>query len=106
LDGIDTDTDATLFSFRSTVDLTNRLDLGLMGRSLLTSGFGQVQWGLGLEAGFILANNLRLAAGYNVFGFSEDDLADTIATDHGFYFHIGLKFDEALFGIGEEQPTN
>ncbi len=106
LDGVDTDTDATLFSIRSTVDLSNRLDLGVMGRSLFTSGVGQAQWGLGLEAGFILANNLRLAAGYNLFGFSEDDLADTIATDHGFYFHIGLKFDERLFGIGEEQPTD
>jgi uncharacterized repeat protein (TIGR01451 family) len=105
LDGIDTDTDATLLSVRSTVDLTNRLDLGVMGRSLFTNGFGQAQWGLGLEAGFILANNLRLAAGYNLFGFSEDDLADTIATDHGLYFHVGLKFDERLFGIGQKQPT-
>jgi hypothetical protein len=45
----------------------------------------QAQWGLGLEPGFILA--------------------DTIATDHGFYFHVGLKFDERLFGIGQDRPT-
>ena len=50
-----------------------------------------------------MARNLRVGAGYNIFGFRDADLTGQNTTDRGFYLLIGWKFDEALFGV--DQPT-
>ncbi|NCG33896.1 MAG: hypothetical protein GWP44_13580 [Proteobacteria bacterium] len=88
----------TLLGVRATKDLTNRLDVGAVGRTL--SAGGARTFGLGLEAGLLFGGNLRLGVGYNVFGFSDADLGADEYTDHGFYVDFGLTFDERLFGLG------
>ena len=53
----------------------------------------------------MLAPNLRLAVGYNLFGFRDQDLTGEAYTDQGPYFHFGFKFDESMFGFGPPRST-
>ena len=48
---------------------------------------------------------MRLAAGYNVFGFRDDDMIGEERTDRGPYATFGLKFGEDLFGFGKPSPA-
>ncbi len=95
--GFDTNTQAHLAGARATLDVTDRWDVGAIGRVLMAGAIESAQWGLGGEVGVLLKDDLRLSAGYNVFGFDDGDLAATDQTDHGFYVQIGFKFDEGLF---------
>ncbi|MCI0435453.1 MAG: caspase family protein [Gemmatimonadetes bacterium] len=81
---------------RATLDLLWRFDLGGIGRALF-AGTGGTRFGLGAEAGVLLADNLRLSAGYNVFGFRDRELSAEEHTDRGFFIRLGFKFDEGLF---------
>ena len=106
--GFSTPTQAHLAGLRTTVDLTDRVDIGAIGRVLLSGAFESAQWGLGGKVGLTLRDQLRVSAGYNVFGFSDGDLSDVDQTDHGFYVQLGLTFDEGLFGwgAGERDPRS
>ncbi len=86
-----------LVAGRMLVDLNRRLDAGLTGRGMFSGGG---EYGIGGELGWLAARNLRVAAGYNVFGFHADDLDALGSTDHGFFVDLGFKFDQSLFGIG------
>jgi hypothetical protein len=88
---------AQLVSTRVLYDVTERWDAGVNG-SLLRAGTGARQYGLGLEVGRVLMDNLWLSAGYNLVGFSDQDLIDTDYTRRGFYLRLRYKFDEKLFG--------
>lgn len=92
---------AHLLGARGTLDVTDRLDLGLIGRALFANAHETVQFGVGAEVGLLLADNLRLAGGYNAFGFRDRELSQEEYTDRGFYLQLGFKFDETLFGHGE-----
>jgi hypothetical protein len=81
-------------------DLNANWDVGASARALLTLGQGRAQYGAGLEVGRTLRTNLRVAAGYNVFGFQDRDLVGQNYTDHGIYLWFGFKFDEELMGLG------
>lgn len=98
LDGFDFGGNSHLFGVRTTFDLAHYLDIGVVGRTLLAGAAAADQYGLGFEIGTVLTNDLRLAAGYNAFGFSDDNNLTDDATDHGFYLQLGFKFDESLFG--------
>ncbi|NNF04784.1 MAG: hypothetical protein HKN17_09985, partial [Rhodothermales bacterium] len=91
---------AHLVAVRLRHDLTHMIDIGATGRSLFDAGFESVTWGFGGEVGALVVDNLRVAAGYNVFGFRDEELSIDAQTDRGFHVHIGFKFDESLFGIG------
>jgi hypothetical protein len=41
--------------------------------------------------------NVRVAAGYNVFGFRDRDLRESAYTLRGAYVRFDFKFDESLF---------
>ena len=109
--GIISNTDVHLVGGRALADLTRWLDFGLTGRGLFSSNFASRQMGAGAELGFSLVKNLRLAAGYNVFGFRDDDMIGEERTDRGPYASFGLKLDEDLFGLvpraapAPESPT-
>jgi hypothetical protein len=96
--GVTTPLNAHLFSARGLVDISARWDAALTGSLLGSDGFRSRQYGLGAELGRRLATNLRLAIGYNLFGFRDDDLSGVSATTRGLYLDIGMKFDEGLFG--------
>ncbi len=95
--GFDTNTQAHLAGMRATLDVTERWDVGAIGRVLMAGALESAQWGLGGEVGLLLSNDLRVSVGYNVFGFNDGDLAGTDQTDRGLYVQIGFKFDEGLF---------
>ncbi len=83
---------------RGVFDLTKRVDAGLIGSMLFSNGMSSRSYGLGGELGWILMTNLRVAAGYNLFGFKDKDLNTFGTTRKGPYLELGFKFDESLFG--------
>jgi len=89
-----------LFMGRGILDLTKRVDAGLIGSMLATDGLSSRQYGLGGELGLIVMKNLRIAGGYNLFGFTDKDLNTFGTTRKGAYLELGFKFDESLFGLG------
>ncbi|HYU05069.1 MAG TPA: hypothetical protein VEL02_14590, partial [Jatrophihabitantaceae bacterium] len=99
-DGFDTHTNLQLAGGRILYDLTSRWDVGASARGLFSRDAASRQYGVGGELGRVLAPNLRVAVGYNLFGFRDQDLAGEAYTDQGPYFHFGFKFDESMFGFG------
>lgn len=86
---------AVLGSVRALYDFLPSWDAGLIGSMLSSNGR---QYGAGVELGRTVVTNMRVAAGYNVFGFKNQDLtSDGATTDRGFYVHFGFKFSEDLF---------
>ncbi|HTC24145.1 MAG TPA: hypothetical protein VK688_07275, partial [Gemmatimonadales bacterium] len=100
ISGQTTNSNAQLIMGRGIVDLSPRWDAGLISSLLFSHGVSSRQYGLGVEAGRRLLRNLRLAVGYNFFGFSDRDLTSVGYTTQGPYVDLGFKFDETLFGAG------
>ena len=48
-------------------------------------------------------DDLRLGLGYNWFGFTDEDLSLDEYTDKGFFIDLGWRFDESLFGWGDDE---
>ncbi len=94
---------AHLVAGRVIVDLTDRWDVGLNVSAFFDGDLDRVQYGLGPEIGFILTKNLRVAAGYNLFGYEDEDLGDSEYTNHGVFLTLRYKFDERLFSPLEEE---
>jgi len=79
-----------------------RWDVGLAASGLFGERLSSRQYALGLEVGYRLATNLWLSAGYNVFGYHDEDLAAGDYTNKGAYLRLRYKFDESLLGsMGE-----
>ncbi|MGI9627863.1 MAG: OmpA family protein, partial [Longimicrobiales bacterium] len=96
---------SSLVGGRITYDLGARLDAGLAGwalrtGALLPAGFSdavdppQSRYAAGVELGWTAARDLRVAVGYNAFGFVDDDLVPEQPTDQGFYLKVGFKLDQ------------
>ncbi|MCC6769990.1 MAG: DUF11 domain-containing protein [Gemmatimonadaceae bacterium] len=97
---LSTSTTSQLLMGRGLFDLNRRLDAGLISSVLMSDGFSSRRYGLGAELGLIVMKNLRVAGGYNVFGFTDKDLNSFGTTRKGLYLDLGFKFDESLFGLG------
>ena len=82
---------------RATYDINSKWDTSLHASLLHGAGDG-TQTGLGAELGYLLANNLWLSGGYNVFGYRANDLVGADHTSRGAYLRLRFKFDENLFG--------
>ncbi len=95
--GVDDRFKAAFVSGRLTYDMTERWDLG----ALVAAQFGQHgarQSAVGVEAGYLLSQNLWLSAGVNFTGFAGDaDLKGYEYTRSGAYVRLRFKFDETLF---------
>jgi hypothetical protein len=93
--------DAWMASGRLVYDVSENWDLGLMAASLQGRPGGGSSWSrqyaMGVEAGYLLQQNLWLSAGYNVRGFSDRDLSASEYTNRGVYLRLRFKFDEDLF---------
>jgi uncharacterized repeat protein (TIGR01451 family) len=100
-DDLESHTTTHLFYSRVLVDLNDMYDLGLTGRVMTSADLSQRRTGMGGEIGVMAVKGLRLAGGYNVFGF-KDELG-TDRSDHGPYLSLGVKFDEADLGLGQKQ---
>jgi hypothetical protein len=95
---------AALASGRLVYDVTENIDLGVMGAMLYGSG-GTRQQAIGFEAGYLLQQNLWLSVGFNARGFYERDLSASEYTNRGFYLRLRFKFDEDLFA-GTQRSVN
>ena len=102
-DRVDFSDNAHLLGLRGTIDVTERVDFGVTGRTMFSDGYDSSQFGFGGEVGLRVRDNLRLATGYNLFGFRDEGFSSEDNSDHGFYVHFGFKFDEALFGLRAAQ---
>jgi hypothetical protein len=94
-DGVKDRFNAVLVGGRILYDLTERWDIGLGGNTLF--GGGARRYAVGVETGVSLVDNLWLSVGYNLRGFSDNDLIDSDYTRRGFYLRLRFKFDEKLF---------
>ena len=95
--GLDSSYTTQLFSARATYDLSAKWDVGLNAAVLLGGNGRARQHGLGAELGYLLADNLWVSLGYNLFGFSDKDLTGQDYTNKGVYLRLRWKFDENLF---------
>ena len=86
-----------LLAGRLVWDIAPRWDTGLQASALVGAAGHSRQWGLGSELGYLLADNLWLSLGWNVFGFTDRDLTAQDNTQRGVYLRLRFKFDEALF---------
>jgi len=104
LDRIETSSRAMLGMIRGIQDLGRSWDVAGTVSSLSANQGGGRRFGLGIELGRRLVDDLRLGLGYNVFGFRDRDLRETEYTLKGIYLRLDYKFDERLFG-GDERPS-
>jgi len=86
-----------LLSGRALYDIDEKWDVGINASLLANSDFTTKDYGLGIEMGFLVATNLRLAAGYNFFGYDDQDLVANNYTQKGAHLGFSYKFDERLF---------
>ena len=101
--GVSDSFSARLLAGRVVYDLTEHWDLGLMAAAQLGQ-HGARQTAIGIEAGYLLQQNLWLSAGFNAAGFAGDaDLAGYEYTRSGAYLRLRFKFDENLFKSGDRQ---
>ncbi len=104
--GLESKYNAQLISGRMILELSNRWDLSIQASSHFSNGFKAHQYGLGVEAGYLLTENLWLAGGYNFFGFEDQDLVDGDYTNPGWYARLRYKFDETLFGASDPRVNH
>jgi hypothetical protein len=103
--GVASDFRAQLLAGRLVYDITEHWDVGLMAAAQFGNN-GARQTALGVEAGYLLQQNLWLSAGVNFTGFAGDaDLAGYEYTRSGVYVRLRFKFDENLFK-GRDQQVN
>jgi uncharacterized repeat protein (TIGR01451 family) len=95
--GLATKYRAQLVGGRLTWEFAPRWDVGLAASALFGEGTGSRQHGLGIEVGYLLAENLWVSAGYNLFGYRDEDLAAGDYTVKGPYLRLRYKFDEQVF---------
>ncbi len=87
---------AQLFGGRVMYDITNRWSVGGLFTVLQGKG-GTRQYAYGLEAGYVVYDNLWVTLGYNWRGFNDADLTGTEYTNRGWVLGVRYKFDEDLF---------
>jgi hypothetical protein len=85
-----------LVSGRVTRDIGFRWDAGLAA-ALFADSLGQRKQAFGVEAGYLLKDDLWLSIGYNAVGFTDRDFAGMAETTQGVYFRMRYKFDENSF---------
>ena len=96
---------AWLVSGRVLFDVTENWDAGTMWSFLHGDAGNSRQYAYGVEAGYLVRQNLWLSAGVNFSGFADRDLTGSDYTNRGVYLRLRFKFDEALFA-GNNRDVN
>ena len=89
---------------RMTLDLARGWDVGLQSSVLFGNRFGERRYGVGAEVGRAMSPGVWLSAGYNHFGYRDDELTGADWTRAGAYLRLRAKFDERLFGMVADAP--
>jgi hypothetical protein len=94
--GVQSSFRAQLLAGRLVYDVTEHWDVGALAAVQL--GQGARQQAFGVEAGYLVRQNLWLSVGFNLSGFRGDaDLTGYEYTQRGAYLRLRFKFDEDLF---------
>jgi uncharacterized repeat protein (TIGR01451 family) len=103
--GVDVSTNTTLADGRLIWDINKRFDADIHGGVLATDGLREQQYSTGLGINYLLKQNMRVGAGYNIKGFKDDDLDSEGYNKQGVYVGMQYKFDEKNLGwlSGEQQ---
>lgn len=91
-------TDAYVADGRVIWDITRRFDLDLHGGLLATDHVSEQRYSFGMAVNVLVRRNLRLGVGYNVAGFSDNDLDPQGYNLAGLYIGLEYKFDEDDLG--------
>lgn len=75
-------------------DLTEKIDLGLRGQLMTTTGTGTKEFSYGPSIGIAPVKNVWINAGYNVTGFKDDDFEAAEYSRKGVYLQMRIKFDQ------------
>jgi large repetitive protein len=97
ISGINVNSRTSLLGARATWDVTERVDLSVMASTLMNHHTKVSQKGLGIEVGYLVHSNVWLSAGYNFFGYRDQDLAPGQYSDKGAFLRLRFKFDEDSF---------
>ncbi len=104
--GLRTRNSAQLLAGRAIWEIAPRWDVSANVATLLGKGAQSKQYGLGLELGFMVMENLWVSGGYNFFGFRDADLTAGDYTNKGVYIRLRYKFDEDLFPASAKNANN
>jgi hypothetical protein len=97
---------AQVVGARATWEFATKWDMGFVSSATFGGpGTTARQYGVGLEFGYNVATNLWVSAGYNFFGYKDDDLAGNDYTVKGPYVRLRYKFDEGVFGQFAKAPA-
>lgn len=103
--GLSSTYSAYLVGGRVVYDLTEKWNVGVQANMLFSPQGDARQSAVGVEAGYLLRQNLWLTAGFNFTGFSDRELQGAGYTNRGFYVRLRFKFDETLFR-GDDPAIN
>jgi uncharacterized repeat protein (TIGR01451 family) len=95
--GIHSSNNAQLLGGRMVWEVAPRWDVSVQASTMFGRGTAAKQYGLGVELGFMVMENLWLSAGYNWFGYRDADLTASDYTNKGVFVRVRYKFDEDLF---------
>ncbi len=90
-----------LLSGRAMWDFAPRWDVSLNASTMLGKGTASKHYGIGLELGYMVAENIWISGGYNFFGYRDEDLTSGEYTNQGAFVRLRYKFDEDLFAGGK-----
>lgn len=96
-DNGDSSSNAALADGRVLWDLNERMSVDVHG-GILTGSNESTAYSFGTGIAFNVIDNVRLGAGYNLLGFSDNDLDSEGLNVQGGYIGLQIKADEALFG--------
>ncbi len=94
--GINSHSTSHLLGARADYDFKRDWTVGLNSSVLFSGNFNSRQYAIGGELGYLAMKNLWVSAGYNIFGFKDDELASEDYTNQGLFLRLRYKFDENL----------
>ena len=103
--GIASTYSALLLGGRWVYDITEKWNIGAQANLLMSPQGGSRQSAVGVEAGYLIRQNLWITTGYNWTGFSDRELQGAGYTNRGVYVRLRFKFDETLFR-GDDPEVN
>ncbi len=86
-----------LLGGRVLFDVTKRVDAGLSASVFFNGASDNFEYALGPEVGLNFKKNMRLAVGYNFFGYEDRDFEEIAYSREGLFITLRLKFDENFF---------
>ena len=103
--GLSSKYNAFLVGARWIYDITEKWNVGAQANVMFSPQGSTRQSAVGVEAGYLIRQNLWITAGYNWTGFSDRDLQGAGYTNRGIYVRLRFKFDETLFR-GDDPTVN